>query len=367
MNMLIEDLRFEYDLLFNDQSELVFLHILLFLWSTAALFTRYYTKGHVAVMLILGYLRAAFGWPFIYFGSTNAACIIFDILLLLASLYYLAYAARLIQRKPRRNQFRLKHTLLTLLLINVIPLVLAGASLLSLSPAISNLSGGYVKLTKQGIDLKTVTMSNSAGQEVHLIGMMHIGESAFYQDVLSQWKEDQHKSRLVLHEGVSDEQNLLKVDLDYSNSAQMLGLSKQPSLAEKKDDHKPQYADHLRADIDLSELDHSSIEILNKTLAVSFAKDMDSFLDAVTSYDLKDDEIARFLIRDLLEYRNDYLLEIFDEKAPTYHEVYIPWGALHLHDIENKLRKRQYAVTAVDYTPALKWQTLLMKLATRDK
>ncbi|MEO6055112.1 MAG: hypothetical protein ABIP97_13975, partial [Chthoniobacterales bacterium] len=53
-------------------------------------------------------------------------------------------------------------------------------------------------------------------------------------------------------------------------------------------------------------------------------------------------ENERILMDDILEARNQFILAKIEESAPRYDHVVVPWGAMHMPFLEQKLREKGY-------------------------
>jgi hypothetical protein len=53
-------------------------------------------------------------------------------------------------------------------------------------------------------------------------------------------------------------------------------------------------------------------------------------------------EFEDLMVQGLLRQRNDRLMEVFAQAEPGYEEIFIPWGAAHLPDLERRLMTLGY-------------------------
>jgi hypothetical protein len=150
-------------------------------------------------------------------------------------------------------------------------------------------------------------------------------------------------------EGVSDADNLLPASFAsgeiYGSFAAKLGLVDQAVGFEARpapnnevapiDDWTEAGVDFRRADIDIQELslEHRArlVALLSSLEQINFA-DMFKLPDDMTAMEFQD-----LIVHGLLKQRNDRLMEVFAESAPDYTEVFIPWGAAHLPDLERRI------------------------------
>ena len=171
--------------------------------------------------------------------------------------------------------------------------------------------------------------------------------------------------RIVLTEGVADEEDILpsafKSGQAYAKLAGALGLDPQPQNTSTKQGRKSQAAPvessreprkesapavlpgvtFKNADIDISALDEKHREVL---VAILEMLDTDNIAELLVAQPegVTGRDIELLLFDGLLAQRNDSLMRHFEESAPGHTEVFIPWGAAHLPDIEQRLLSRGY-------------------------
>jgi hypothetical protein len=212
--------------------------------------------------------------------------------------------------------------------------------------------GHYVQISWGGISLVERVFEKD-GQSVHLIGMMHIGDGSFYNDLNERMRTTPSVGkRIILTEGVADAQELLpagfKSGQTYAKLARSLGLQPQNAPTEPDlRDAEPQVPVEIpgvtfqNADIDVSDLDEEHLELLIALLEMLDVDDIAEFLVAQPQ-GVSGRDIELLLADGLIGQRNEVLMENFAESAAEYTEVYIPWGAAHLPDIEARLLEQGY-------------------------
>jgi hypothetical protein len=220
-----------------------------------------------------------------------------------------------------------------------------------------------VRLTPQGIQL-TERIFEKDGRRVHLIGMAHIADGGFYDALNSSLAEPIEGRRLVLLEGVSDREKILPQSFasgeTYRAMAEKLGLAEQAlgfaMQSDKPDDGKntieawaERGVDFQRADIDVSELDPAYRDRLVTLLGAMDNLSLESFLSMPGDMTAK--ELEDLMVEGLVKKRNAHLMEVFAEHESDYAEVFIPWGAAHLPDLDRRL-------TALGYAPVAEHQRL---------
>jgi hypothetical protein len=193
---------------------------------------------------------------------------------------------------------------------------------------------------------------------------MHIGDGTYYRDLKERMNADQPAGgrRLVLMEGVSDRNQLLPKDFakgnTYANLAAALGLEAQQSLEPSVPAGATPTPGSLggespsvdagqdsivwqNADIDISELEPRHQTLLIALLGVFSGGNLQDMLLAdvgeATGEDLED-----LFKNALIGARNQALMDRFDAMNSGFAEIYIPWGAAHLPDVELRLIERGY-------------------------
>jgi hypothetical protein len=192
-------------------------------------------------------------------------------------------------------------------------------------------TGGFL-----GLDGTNVTsierIYEKNGKTLHLIPMVHIGDEAFYKELS---KVDGKVKTLYLLEGVSDRDRLLK-NLDYSTFAKGAGLDLQ------KEHFNPEAPKELQknisvkmADIDVNEFKPETRDFLKKVFNQMNKK---SFFEVMymSSEKFSAKESAALIV-DLVEKRNAKVLSELKANEKDFQEIFIPWGAAHMPEIERDI------------------------------
>jgi len=199
-------------------------------------------------------------------------------------------------------------------------------------------TGGFL-----GMDGTNVTsierVYEKNGKTLHLIPMVHIGDEEFYKELS---KVDGKVKTLYLLEGVSDRDKLLK-NLDYKNLAQGAGLDLQ------KDHFNPTAPEEFKhnisvrmADIDVNQFKPETRDFLKKVFDQMNKK---SFFEVMyMSSDKFSAKESAALIVDLVQKRNQKVLTELKTNEKDFQEIYIPWGAAHMPEIERHILKDGYKV-----------------------
>jgi hypothetical protein len=227
--------------------------------------------------------------------------------------------------------------------------------------ALGNLVGDYVRIDLGGVHLVERVLEKD-GQRIHLVGMMHVGEGAFYQELgqrLHAPPADGGK-RLVLTEGVSDREGILPTDFasgkTYQKWAKMLGLESQKEFGSEvaTGDRGPGLGPQpgevgnpdivwRNADADVSDLKESHRELLVGMLELMGSGNLRDFVTSPLAQ-TSGEEVEDLMKNGLIGARNDVLMERLEELKAGHSEIFIPWGAAHLPDIEARLLGMGYTV-----------------------
>ncbi len=344
------DFLYPGDPLFQVSGSLPAFAIILGMITTAAIVLAIFPKRIIIGANVLLLLRGAIGYPFNAWTDNATAASILSFSLLALSLFYLVGSARKMMRIEHRPWVQLRHTLTILGVGLVLGILSIPATLLGYTHAMENLFGDYVHFSPKAVSL-VERVFRKGNQTVYLVGMMHIGEGGYYKDLKKRLDAplEEGKKRLVLTEGVSDSKGILPEGFasgkTYARWARSLGLEMQHSLktrsrkaaGRKKPRPTTVGVDFKNADIDVGELDSSHqdtlvtlLELLDETDPVKL---MFTTPEGVTGLDVEE-----LLMEGLIGRRNDALMTSFEEFGPDYVEIFIPWGAAHLTDVEARLR-----------------------------
>tara|TARA_R110002096_G_scaffold33146_11_gene95906 strand:- start:1631 stop:2668 length:1038 start_codon:yes stop_codon:yes gene_type:complete len=319
------------------------------LWFLAGIILAIFPKRLFITVAILLTLRSSLGWPLLTFTDIATACRILDWMIVavaVASFIWVLAAPRQFNSRP---WFKWQHSAIA----GAVWLALSVGSLvtgfLGAAEAINDLSRGFVQLSPRGITFAEKVLQKD-GCRVHLVGLAHIGEGDFYTDLKKALKTPIKGKRLVLTEGVTDTEEKLppgfKSGNTYKQFAEQLGLEQQKDFAEGSAD--PQKAKEsaetweqlgvrfINADIDVSELSETHLSLLIKLLKTMDSGDLLESFVASSSLDVSPSEMENMIVEGLIGQRNAHLMSIFDSHHHHYEEIYIPWGAAHLPDLERR-------------------------------
>ena len=240
-------------------------------------------------------------------------------------------------------------------------------------------TAGFLRLSPKGVYM--VERSYHRGdKEVRLAGMMHIGNEDYFTDLAASMEG---KNTIILAEGVTDQDGLLKKGFNYNELAGVIGLTSQDTMqldanpvdlnaidASPASHGKPDIA---RADVDLSQFEDSTVAFLNalgKTLLSErpLAESLVEYNSWVEEN--MTEEKINTVMHDILDRRNTVIIENFTRALRHYDTIIIPWGAMHMPAIEKAVLSKGFRIDeeqerlSLDFRTipyASLWQTVLTR------
>jgi len=219
---------------------------------------------------------------------------------------------------------------------------------------VDNLSGGFVRLGLDGLYMKERTYRLD-DKTVRLASMIHIGNQEYYDDLAQSISPGR---TLVLSEGVSDEDGLLRDSFSYGGVADFLGLSAQGQMLiggrligveqlSETDFRGSENAlpDIARADIDLRNFDPQTIAFIN-ALGTHLLSN-GSLAEGFKAFNLwaqnhVTQETNDIIMNDLVTKRNRAVLKHLSVALSKYDTIVIPWGAMHMVGIEAAVKEQGF-------------------------
>ncbi len=353
---LAADLAHPGHLLLQDSPSSLFLGLFVTVWMLASVVLATFPKRFVIAAIALATARLSFGWPLSLVMDLKDACLALDGLLLALACIYLASSVRggALSGRPA---IRWQHSAVMGATVLGSSILSIPAGLLGLARVVEEASAGYVRLLPGGIDL-TERIFEKEGRRVHLVGMAHIADGGFYESLNRSLAAPIEGRRLVLLEGVSDTERHLPASFatgkTYRDLAKRFGLAEQTlgfavqsgegtGLSSRRE-WEQRGVDFRSADIDLGELDPVHRDRLVSLLTAMEDLDLESLFtmpDGLTPAELED-----LIVEALLKRRNERLMEVFAETEAGYAEIFIPWGAAHMPDLERRLAALGYRPVA---------------------
>lgn len=238
----------------------------------------------------------------------------------------------------------------------VVPLALVPLVLSAANALVHEKSAGFVRLTPAGLCM-TERVYQHGTKTIRLVSMIHVGEKEYYRDL---FPASAPGRTIVLAEGVTDTENLLRSSFGYGKMAGFLGLASQESvrfqgrLIQIDEMDEPEFQpgtagmpDVLRADVDVSAFQPTTrrfLDAVGKQMMESGS--FTQALVAINAWAEKNvtPEASATIIDDVLHKRNGVVIRHLDQVLPRYDTVVIPWGALHMAEIEQSVLKRGFVL-----------------------
>ncbi len=273
-------------------------------------------------------------------------------------------------KAPTRPHFRwFRFALFLVAALVTLPVVATVASVNLLATGITARTEGFATLRPDGLYLEERRYERG-DQEVRLIAMIHIAQNKFFDTIADSVSGS--GPAIVLLEGVTDNEGLLKEGFSYEGLAELVGAISQETTAlsaghpdddgdpdANPTDPHPDEVHYQRADVDIATFRPETIAILNTmgafladpTNPASFAR-----LRAKDSPFRNPGADVR-LMEDIVDGRNVHLTEEIKKSLTRYDSVVVPWGAMHLPAIQASLLAMGFSETGrVDRPAFLFWQ-----------
>lgn len=242
----------------------------------------------------------------------------------------------------------------------VVPLALVMLVLSVANSYMSEHTSGFMRIDPGGLRM-TERVYRRDNRTIRLAAMVHVGNKKYYDELAGSVAPGRI---IILAEGVSDDENLLRDRIDYGRMAGFLGLTSQKELrfrgriidAEELESTPPRSGstgndkqagsvDILRADVDVSDFRPPTILLLNalgKQLQES-----PSFVKGVMALNAWGEknitpEMSDIIMDDILHRRNMEVVRHLEKALVRYDTIVIPWGALHMKELEAEVLKRGF-------------------------
>ncbi len=231
-------------------------------------------------------------------------------------------------------------------------------------------TSGFMRLSPLGIYMTERTY-HLDHKVVRLAGMMHIGNEAYYQDLAGSVPVE---GTIILAEGVTDRDHLLQSQFSYGKLAGVLGLSAQETLKfdghlVDLDDPEPLRLDQDQstkpdiavADVDLNSFNPKTIEFLNvlgNTLlsGAPLKAGLQEYNAWVNAH--MTPEWIEIITDDILINRNVEVVRRLVMTLKDYDTIVIPWGAMHMPEIEAAVIKQGFLLAKTQERLSLDFRTL---------
>jgi hypothetical protein len=257
--------------------------------------------------------------------------------------------------------FSLKNSLIFIAAnLFVVPLALLLFFLTLSDSYMSDHTAGFMHIAPGGLKM-TERVYKRDNRTIRLAAMIHVGNKAYYDELANSVTPGR---TVVLAEGVTDDDNLLSNRIDYGRVAGFLGLTSQEKMLfrgrlideEELDSPSPQSSvtdkgkqakgpDILRADVDISDFRPSTITFLDAI--GKHLRESPSFVKGLMELNRWGEknltpEMHASIMDDILHRRNMVVINYLEKALVGYDTVVIPWGALHMKEIEEEILKRGF-------------------------
>lgn len=237
----------------------------------------------------------------------------------------------------------------------LVPFALATLALVTADSYMAQTTSGYLRIKPTGVYM-TERIYRRDNRTIRLASMIHVGEKRYYDEVAGSTAQGR---TIVLAEGVTDDKGLLRNKLDYGRVAGFLGLTSQEKMqfqgrfidAEALEASRPrggkeqEPADILRADVDVSAFRPETLFFLD-AMGKHLRESPSAMKGILTLNNWAEKNITpkmyQVIMDDILHRRNQVVLRHLDRALGSYDTVIIPWGALHMKEIEAEVLKRGF-------------------------
>jgi len=221
---------------------------------------------------------------------------------------------------------------------------------------IEEATGKFLSIHADGITLEE-RQFRKGDREIRLLGMMHIAKSGFYDDVATSLPASARA--VVLLEGVTDRDSLLKGKFDYERLARLFGFTSQKESSftkkavegldetrtNKEAGRKSANIEYQIADVDLADFKPGTVRFMQVTGQMLSST---SWNEVFQIYSASRDELEKSsatALDDILNKRNKHLLGEIDKALEDHTTVVVPWGAAHMPVIQEEIEKRGFVET----------------------
>jgi hypothetical protein len=225
--------------------------------------------------------------------------------------------------------------------------------MLNVQYAVSWSTDGYVTVDRHGLYMAERRLRRG-DDDVHLVGMVHLAEEGSFEALYRNFGE-LGPAVVVLEEGVTDRDDRLSTaGRGYEKVAERLGLQEQPRVSE----HDTFEVRH--ADIDVSDLDPDALELISAIMAF-YDSDNPAFAVSKLQNTLEglggDEAILQLMLSELVGRRNDHLEQQLYLALDEGQVVVVPWGALHLPELQSRLQGVGFELVSQDRRLVVKHST----------
>lgn len=277
---------------------------------------------------------------------------------------------------PRKDHLFLRIALASLVVVALIPVGLAGLGAWALATAAEEQTEGYLRFTWSEVQSRETVMRRDT-KSVHLVATAHIAEASFYKELYGNIPPH----AVILAEGITDKKGALGGVTERGEAAGFLGLDTQdvlenlmgPAISEDKakvdgtavkpvDPKAPPPTaqrtrpDVVRADIDASDFSPPTLRCLRQQIVTGSTQPKEDGAEPAVAQCSEAD--MKVFWEEILVMRNTKLLKTFDALADSYDVFIVPWGALHMPDLEQGFEDRGFKIESSRMLTLARYQTV---------
>ncbi len=252
----------------------------------------------------------------------------------------------------RQPRFSWANTLIfSVVNVLLLPVLLVFSLLATADLYLESQTAGFMRLSPIGA-YASERRYRYGGKEVRLVAMMHIARPGYYQELVASLPA---KGTIVLAEGVSDRDSLLKNKFSYERLAGLAGLRSQETMRLEgnildlddlkltdgvaRDETKP---DIVQADLDVNLFAPGTVEFLNvigQTLLSGkpLEQGIVAYFEWVQAH--AGSGVLEGVWEDILERRNAVVIDTLWRSLDRYDTIIVPWGGMHMPGIEKAMLK----------------------------
>jgi hypothetical protein len=110
--------------------------------------------------------------------------------------------------------------------------------------------------------------------------------------------------------------------------------------------------------VDLAEFDPATLDWLERTSALFAGESAVAALGDAMRLSAEDPDLVETVVEDVFTRRNEHLIGEVDAALDEFERVVVPWGALHLPEIEEALLERGFALDSSQRRRLVSWSTI---------
>jgi hypothetical protein len=259
----------------------------------------------------------------------------------------------------------------------VIPLALVLLVLYTANSYMEEYAPGFMRLAPDGLHM-TEKVYRRDSKTIRLAAMIHVGDKEYYDELAESVAPGR---TIVLAEGVTDDDYLLRNRFDYGKLAGFLGLTSQEKmlfrgrLIEEEEFAGPRFRsrgegelesvepDILRADVDVSSFRPPTIRLLDAI--GKHLKESGSVVKGLLSFNAWAEKnitpaMNEVILDDILYRRNKEVIRHLRKALDHYDTIVIPWGALHMAEIEEEVLERGFELQQERERVSIDFRKMLM-------